>query len=138
MGGGVLDLGPLKAPLVLELCLLTGPQTSPQGPGDGSAGEGSQVVATGPRPLPKPESEARFSCGPPGSSVHGVLQAGILEGVAMPSSRGPSQPTRDQTLVSGISSLHEHLLGSPSQPCLQRPSGLPSSDTCVLHTLTTC
>ena len=31
----------------------------------------------------------------PGSSVHGVLQARILEWVAMPSSRGSSQ-TRDQ------------------------------------------
>ena len=33
---------------------------------------------------------------PPGSSVHGILQARILEWVAMPSSRGSSQP-RDQT-----------------------------------------
>ena len=31
-------------------------------------------------------------CSPPGSSVHGILQAGILEWVAMPSSRGSSQP----------------------------------------------
>ena len=30
--------------------------------------------------------------GPPGSSVHGILQARILEWVAMPSSRGSSQP----------------------------------------------
>ena len=30
--------------------------------------------------------------GLPGSSVHGILQARILEGVAMPSSRGYSQP----------------------------------------------
>ena len=29
-------------------------------------------------------------CSPPGSSVHGILQAGILEWVAMPSSRGSS------------------------------------------------
>lgn len=28
----------------------------------------------------------------PGSSVHGILQSRILEGVAMPSSRGSSQP----------------------------------------------
>ena len=35
------------------------------------------------------------------SSVHGILQARILEWVAMPSSRGSSQP-RDQTLVSCI------------------------------------
>ena len=38
-------------------------------------------------------------CPPPGSSVHGVLQARILEWVAISSSRGPSQP-RDQTQVS--------------------------------------
>ena len=37
-------------------------------------------------------------CSPPGSSVHGTLQARILEWVAMPSSRGSSQP-RDQTQV---------------------------------------
>ena len=35
-------------------------------------------------------------CRPPGSSVHGLLQARILEWVAMPSSRGSSWP-RDQT-----------------------------------------
>ena len=29
-------------------------------------------------------------CNPPGSSVHGILQARILEWVAMPSSRGSS------------------------------------------------
>ena len=31
-----------------------------------------------------------LDCSPPGSSVHGVLQAGILEGVAMSSLRGSS------------------------------------------------
>ena len=36
---------------------------------------------------------------PPGSSVHGILQARILESVAMSSSRGSSQP-RDQSQVS--------------------------------------
>ena len=38
---------------------------------------------------------------PPASSVHGILQARILEWVAMPSSRGSSWP-RDQTQVSHI------------------------------------
>ena len=38
-------------------------------------------------------------CSPSGSSVHGVLQARILEWVAMPSSRGSTQP-RDQIHVS--------------------------------------
>ena len=33
-----------------------------------------------------------MDCGLPGSSVHGILQAGILEWVAMPFSMGPSQP----------------------------------------------
>ena len=37
----------------------------------------------------------------PGSSVHGILQARILEWVAMPTSRGSSQP-RDHTQVSCI------------------------------------
>ena len=37
-----------------------------------------------------------MDCSPPGSSVHGVLQARILQWVAMPSSQGSSQP-RDQT-----------------------------------------
>ena len=40
-------------------------------------------------------------CSLPGSSVHGILQAGILEWVAMPSSRGFSQP-REQIQVSCI------------------------------------
>ena len=39
---------------------------------------------------------------PPGSSVHGTLQARILEWVAIPFSRGSSWP-RDQTQVSHIS-----------------------------------
>ena len=42
-----------------------------------------------------------MDCSPPGSSVHGILQARILEGVAIPFSRGSSQP-RDQTQVSCI------------------------------------
>ena len=37
----------------------------------------------------------------PGSSVHGILQARILEWVAIPFSRGSSQP-RDRTWVSYI------------------------------------
>ena len=40
-------------------------------------------------------------CSPPGSSVPGILQARILDWVAMPSSRVSSRP-RDQTCVSCI------------------------------------
>ena len=36
---------------------------------------------------------------PPGASVHGILQASIMECVAMPFSRG-SSPHRDQILIS--------------------------------------
>ena len=43
-----------------------------------------------------------MDCSLTGSSVHGILQARILEWVAMPSSRGSSQP-RDKTRVSYIS-----------------------------------
>ena len=40
-------------------------------------------------------------CSPSGSSAHGILQVRILKWVAMPSSRGSSQP-RNQTQVSCI------------------------------------
>ena len=42
-----------------------------------------------------------MDCSPPGFSVHGILQARILESVAIPFSRRSSQ-TRDQTQVSRI------------------------------------
>ena len=40
-------------------------------------------------------------CSPPGFSVHGILQARILEWVAVSSSRGSSRP-KDQTIISGV------------------------------------
>ena len=43
-------------------------------------------------------------CSLPGSSVHGILQARTVEWVAMPSSRGSSQP-RDQTSISHLPAL---------------------------------
>ena len=42
-----------------------------------------------------------MDCSPPGSSIHGILQARILEWVAISFSRGSSRP-RDQTQVSRI------------------------------------
>ena len=62
-----------------------------------------------------------MDCSPPGSSVHGILQARILEWVAMPSSRGSSRP-RDWTWVSYVSSTgrrilyHSHHLGASVIP----------------------
>ena len=45
-----------------------------------------------------------MDCSPPGSSVCGILQEGILEWAAMPSSRGSSRP-RDGTQVSHIAGI---------------------------------
>ena len=42
-----------------------------------------------------------MDCSPPGSSVHGIVQASLLEWVAISFSRGSSRP-RDRTLVSCI------------------------------------
>ena len=42
-----------------------------------------------------------MGCSLPGSSVHGILQARILEWIAIPFSRGSSLP-RDQTCVSYV------------------------------------
>ena len=60
-----------------------------------------------------------MDCSPPGSSVHGVFQARVLEWGAIFSSSGSSQP-RDQTYNSGVSCFgrrilyHLHHQGSPS------------------------
>ena len=45
-----------------------------------------------------------MDCSPPNFSVHGILQAGMLEWIAMPSSRGSSQ-SKDQTYVSYVSCI---------------------------------
>ena len=56
----------------------------------------SDLAAAAPLTLCNP-----MDCSPPGSSLHGNLQARILEWVASPFSRGSSWP-RDQTWVSCI------------------------------------
>ena len=48
-------------------------------------------------------------CSPPGSSVRGILQARILEWIAMPSSMGSSWP-RDWTRTSYISTIGRQVL----------------------------
>ena len=50
-----------------------------------------------------------MDCGPPGSSVHGIFQAGMLEWVAISSSRGSSQ-TRDRTRISCVSCIDRQIL----------------------------
>ena len=55
-------------------------------------------------------------CSPPGSSVHGILQAGILEWVAMLSSRESSQPI-DWTQVSSIAGGYFTVWATREAPC---------------------
>ena len=82
---------------------------------------------------------SRFSCvrlcdpmgyGSPGSSVHRILQARILEWVAMSSSRG-SSPSRDQTCVS-LCLLHWQACSLPLAP----PGKPICICVCVSHTHT--
>ena len=56
-----------------------------------------------------------MDCSPLGSSVHGVLQARIVEWVDMPSSKGSSRP-RDWTLVSCTEGGLYHLSHQGSLP----------------------
>ena len=50
-----------------------------------------------------------MDCSPPGSSVHGILQARVLEWVTIPPSRGSSQP-RNQTRISYVSCIGRQVL----------------------------
>ena len=62
-----------------------------------------------------------MDCSPPSSSVHGILQARIREWVAMPSSRGSSQPWGSTAINSAALSLWDkialgsHFVSAPSQ-----------------------
>ena len=59
-----------------------------------------------------------MDCRPPGSSVHGILGARMLEWVAIPSSRGSSQP-RDQTQVSHTAGRFFYQLSTGSPRLLE-------------------
>ena len=68
-----------------------------------------------------------MDCSLPGSPVHGILHARILEWVVMPSSRGSSQP-RDQTLVSYSSCIVGKFF-------LAETPGKPAIDICSVQLL---
>ena len=57
-----------------------------------------------------------MDCSPPGSSVHGILQAKILEWVAVSFSRGSSQP-KDETWVSCVSCMAGGLFTGSHKSC---------------------
>ena len=84
-------------------------------PRDGAASPALPTVFTA-EPLGKPlyvcmltQSWLTLCNSPPGSSVHGILQARILEWVVTPSSRGSSQ-TRDRTHIFYISCIGKRVL----------------------------
>ena len=62
-----------------------------------------------------------MDCSLPGSSVHGILQARILEWVAIPFSRGSFQP-RDQTQVSCIAARFFTIWATKEAQFTQSPS----------------
>ena len=71
-----------------------------------------------------------IDCSLPGSSVHGIIQARILEWVALPFSRGSSQP-RDWTRISCDSCIAGRFFTaeSPEKPllCHTRENKAPKS-----------
>ena len=71
-------------------------------------------------------------CGPPDSSVHGILQARILERVAMPSCRGTSRP-RDPTQVSHTADCFPS--EPPGKPLWVTPACDPCPGPCLLWLL---
>ena len=72
-----------------------------------------------------------MDCSPPGCAVHGILQARILESIAVPLSRGSSQP-RDRTQVYHIAGkfftvLATREVSNTSPPDLPDPGIEPES-----------
>ena len=77
---------------------------------------------------------------PPGSSVHGIFQARILEWVAISSSR-EAFPPRDRTCISGTSCLVRWILsqlsyqGSPKLICPGGGNGNPLQYSCLENSM---
>ena len=71
-----------------------------------------------------------MDCSPPDSSVHGILQARILECVAMPFSRGSSWP-RDQTQVSCIAGRFFTIWATREAPVNLRTFYQPKKKLCL-------
>ena len=69
-------------------------------------------------------------CSPPGSSVHGILQARILEWVAMPFSRG-SFRSRDGAQVSWVSCIGRCVLLPPQRISACLGAGLFKNPSCM-------
>ena len=74
-----------------------------------------------------------MDCSPPGSSSHRILQARILEGVAMPSSRRSSIPRIEPGSLDGRHILYtlSHLGGPSPITHSQNMVGSPALHLCV-------
>ena len=66
----------------------------------------------------------------PRSSVYGILQARILQWVAIPFSRGSSQP-RDQTQVSRTAGRLSTIWANKNSPCNYIPIVIPQEGKCM-------
>ena len=80
-----------------------------------------------------------MNCSPPGSSVHGILQAGILEWVAIPFSRGISPTHGSHTGLLHCGQILHHLShrGSPLAPPTRDQTHAPCISRQVLNHWTT-
>ena len=76
-----------------------------------------------------------MDCSPPGSSGHGILQARILEWVAMPSSRGSSWP-RERTHISCIGKWVLYHLCHLRGPTTERPHSSLKDSSVLLRQVT--
>ena len=85
------------------------------------------------RAQPCPIRPDPTGCSPPGSSVHGISQARMLEWVVISSSRGSSQP-RDRTHVSSISCFGRQVLYATREGRqVPRLGGSRRLDKCVVE-----
>ena len=75
-----------------------------------------------------------MDCSLPGSAVHGILQARVLERVAMPSSRGSSQ-LRDQRHISYSSCIAGRFFTAEpvENPQLSTAAAAKSLQSCLTH-----
>ena len=90
-------------------------------PGSGRSGERKKEKSLSHVRLWNP-----MDCSPPGSSIHGIFQARVLEWVAISFSRGPSQP-RDRTQVSCIADRHFTLWATRKSSLLEKEMATYSS-----------
>ena len=73
-----------------------------------------------------------MDCSPPGSAVHGIFQARILEQVAISSSRGSSQP-RDQTHICYISCIAGRFFRANPLEKPNHPNSDSKSPSCLAY-----